>query len=183
MSFKLGMIVSDDCDNDKLKMIIERFEQNRKRFEGPYPEDYCLYLKKTKNSSINYHKYPDEIFLEVSKYHDTGVFPRGSWSYYLNDLKLIRERELDINKENDSDYISRCYHLKQLEKSSKIWIDLIKYMRTELDIKKVAIFSYMIQATAHEMQFEQMKRIECKLEDLTMKYLMEMEKNTLVYFI
>jgi len=223
MSYKLGMIVSDECSEETLNVVKERFEENKKTFEGPYPDDYCLYLKKVDNAFIDNQILPGEIHLEVSQYHDTRCSPISLWESYDTDtiikkrktpskredlesfLIKIKEKKIktlvDVNGVDVDGIISRSQkrardfevtpsfiseHNKMrkcLEKGSKIWIDIIKFMRIERKIKKVGLFSYRINAPIKEMKFEKMERIECSLEELTLEYLLRVKMNTLVFFV
>jgi len=222
MSFKLGMIVSNDCCEETLNIVKERFEQNRKTFEVSYPEGYCLYLRKVNNIFIDNQIMPDEIHLEVSEYHDS-CSPIGKWEGYDTDtlikriktpttredlepfLKKVREGKIKTLINVDKTYVDEIIRQSQeevrkfevtpsflaehklnrtrLEKGSELWIDIIKFMRIEQKIRKVGLFSYMVYAPIPEMKFEKMERIECRLEDFNIEYLLKIKMNTLVFFV
>lgn len=183
MSFKIGMILSKDCNKEILKKVKDEFRQSANNFHNPCLNGYFIYLKKIKNPYIDKQIMADENFFEVSEYHDS-VSSIGAWRYYdINTILEECKRIIHGFRVTDS-YISEIEQGRRAyEEDAKRWIEIIKFIKSDCKIKKVGIFSYMMNTSADKMKFKEMERIECYLEELSLEYILKIEMNKIVFFL
>lgn len=169
MSLRLGMILSNDFN-----------EQNLNYFREKYHYKFIL---KTNNKFYKEQIKSDEILIEPTGLGDDSETGIGSYIYYKQDpqkiFSNIRAENMVVYNSFVKEFSDRKKHYME---DAVNWQKIIKEMKSEYFLK-VGIFFFDGYAITEKVNFPIFTRRVCNVNSLTPEDLMKIKENEILFFV
>lgn len=171
MSFKILLIIEKEYSRENLR--------NLKR-EYKMPFDVVDDVNKSLKDQIQ----ENQILIDPSLYHSDSDIGIGRYDFITNDAVEMASymKEEGVTSVAYRSTIWEGLYLQSVmcENINK-WVEILKKMKTEYHFKDLALLT--IFGDIKETKQEKLKKIYCKISDLTPEFLMKLDLYSFVQFV
>lgn len=162
----LGMIISKEYDISQLKEIREKYD---------------LGLYKINNKYVSDQLSDNEIFLQATRTGFDSLTGIGAYDYYTQDITKIYD-VIEDRRIAEASYTDLKYRKDSYEKDALKWIELIKILKDDYKVGVFGVFWHMYTTSIEKEEIYFSKKIYCNLSDISLEYLMKIERDVIVFF-
>ncbi|KPU46361.1 hypothetical protein OXPF_00330 [Oxobacter pfennigii] len=166
MTIGIGIIISKNHDISLINNLKENYDLGLIRIHNDYVDKQLL---------------DDEVFLQATKNGCDSLTGIGIYDLYIKDVSEIYQAVKDPKMAQFliSDFEKRKGIYKN---DAKKWIEIAKTIKYDYNVNKFGLFIHFFISSFDREKIDFHNRTVCSLNNVTIDYIMKIQKDVIVFF-